>query len=326
MEIILQRIQLAPLVFYNAYDNRGFLLDLIHNRLIELNEDDTTILNALFHRSTLSEAIRHIHTTSPALDHLGEAEVLALVDHLSDQRLLETRPSPPPLAHLIHPLKGDATKPKTPTTSVHQATFRQRLTGAGHIISALNELRKGEEGLYRTHQYLQKLKDSWNTRGEQTSLSGEQLARREYWFYRLITGLVERRIAHLLGQTVGNEGLCLIRAVALCAYLLPLGIPATLVIARPRYGVSGGFKLHVWVEIEGRAFNETHTHQLKDRGPSPSISAGGVGWNWDAFCACSFDSLNACDVGCFGRQSQVSRCLPELRGENKLHRERPGPA
>jgi len=69
-----------------------------------------------------------------------------------------------------------------------------------------------------------------------------------------------------------------------------------------------------------------HTHQLKDSGPSSSSHAGGAGLNWDASCACSFGSLNACAVGYFGGQSKASDCLPELLGENRRYRGPPAPA
>src|SRR5260221_13887731 len=70
----------------------------------------------------------------------------------------------------------------------------------------------------------------------------------------------------------------------------------------------------------------THTHQLKDPGPSSLSHAGGAGRNWDASCACSFGSLNACDVGCFGGQSKASDCPPELLGESRRHHGPPAPA
>src|SRR6266568_7755115 len=76
----------------------------------------------------------------------------------------------------------------------------------------------------------------------------------------------------------------------------------------------------------GHLLEYTHTHQLKDPGPSSSSHAGGAGRSWDASCACSFGSLNACEVGYFGGQNKVSGCLPELLGENKQYRELPAPA
>lgn len=109
--------------------------------------------------------------------------------------------------------------------------------------------------MYLAHQYIEKLKGHVATKRSSVS-HVMALVREEYWFYRLITGLFEHRIAHVMGQAPGNEGLCLIRACSLCAYLLPLGIPASVVIARPKYGSRDGFKLHVWVEVEGTPLNE----------------------------------------------------------------------
>src|SRR5260370_23681252 len=82
--------------------------------------------------------------------------------------------------------------------------------------------------------------------------------------------------------------------------------------------ISTLFSLVIYVAGIVRGKNVgTHTHQLKGSGPNSSSRAGGVGRSWDASCACSFGSLNACDVGRFGGQSKVSGRLPKLLGENR---------
>ena len=48
----------------------------------------------------------------------------------------------------------------------------------------------------------------------------------------------------------------MVRAFALCAYLLALSVPAQIIISRPIYGARDGFKLHLWVEIQGEPLNE----------------------------------------------------------------------
>src|SRR5258708_1869400 len=98
--------------------------------------------------------------------------------------------------------------------------------------------------------------------------------------------------------------------------------------AVPRSTLSGELLEQHWLSkslagILGGKNVGTHTHQLKDPGPSSLSHAGGAELNWDASCACSFGSLNAYDVGYFGGQNKGSGYLPELRGENKQHRERP---
>src|SRR5437879_3814747 len=69
----------------------------------------------------------------------------------------------------------------------------------------------------------------------------------------------------------------------------------------------------------------THAHQLKDSKPSSSSRAGGAGRHWDASYACSFDTLNACDVGWLVGQREASGPLREPPAENWRYREPPVP-
>src|SRR5207253_1446305 len=84
------------------------------------------------------------------------------------------------------------TKPLTPVT------WRRRLEGAGHIICILSEL---QGGFHKATLYLQKLREDWPAKdallSEEAAL---RLASREYGFYRLVSGLIERRVAILIGQ------------------------------------------------------------------------------------------------------------------------------
>src|SRR6266702_8238081 len=77
----------------------------------------------------------------------------------------------------------------------------------------------------------------------------------------------------------------------------------------------------------GHLLEYTHTHQLKDPGPSSSSHAGGAGRSWDASCACSFGSLNACERFLLWRAEQSER-LPARasRREQAVSRTRLSPA
>lgn len=256
MEIAGQWVKLAPLVHYDDYDNCGYLLDIKQNALIELNEHDTLLLSAILRSSTLTEVYQYLARAQPSsVDKDTEADVLTLVERLQDQKLVELEK-----ARSFSASSRDSAPPQNPQKGqlapCHPITWRQRLVSAGHSIIILAGLCKGDEGVYKAHQYLWKLKEHNATKTISATLA-VALVGKEYWFYRLITGLLERRVAHVIGQVPGNEGLCLIRALSLCAYLLPLGVPASVVIARPKYGSRDGFKLHVWVEVEdGTTLNE----------------------------------------------------------------------
>lgn len=246
--------QLAPLVSYDDYDGDGYLLGIRQGVLIELDSRGTCILNALLCSVTLSEAVRHLALgTSTQSSHV---EVLAFAKRLADQRLIEPgRDSFPGGTSLPNVFLHQ--QEELAESSVPPVTWQQRWQGAAHILTVLGELCTGEWGFYKAHQYIWKLKERSLIKLIAPA-SAIELVHREYWFYRLIVGLLERRTAHLIGQAPGNEGLCLIRSLALCAYLLPLGVPAAVVIGRPLYGSRDGFKLHVWVELveDGTPLNE----------------------------------------------------------------------
>lgn len=256
MEIAGQWVKLAPLVSYDDYDTCGYLLDIRQNILVELNTRDTLLLSAMLNSETLAEALQQFNggAQRAPLSGVSAEDVCALFKRLQEQKLLEAQiaSSSSALPQTFVSPPGQKEAPPTPFGPI---TWKQRLIGAGHIISLLAELCKGDEGVYQAHQYIWKLKDHVVTKRSSVS-HVMTLVRKEYWFYRLITGLFEHRIAHVMGQVPRNEGLCLVRACSLCVYLLPLGIPASVVIARPKYGSRDGFKLHVWVEVEGTPLNE----------------------------------------------------------------------
>lgn len=245
--------QLAPLVCYDDYDGCGYLLDIRHGVLKELSEQDTCMLSAVLHSISRAEAIRSL-SLQIGDDNL-ELEVSALLQQLERQGWL----SLPAADQASEAPRARAICNET-VHAFHAITLRQRIAGAGHIIFVLNELRKVGDGLYRAYQYIHSLKSTTNTLSTEEAL---RAVREEYWFYRIITGLFERRIARLLGQVPGEEGLCMVRAFALCAYLLVLDIPAQIIIARPKYGSRSGFKLHVWVELNGKPLNEVAN--IRDR-------------------------------------------------------------
>jgi hypothetical protein len=239
-------VGLSPFVRYDDYDGYGYLLDIRHGVLEELNERDTCILSTILRSETRAEALHSLsrHIRGENL----ETDASALLERLERHQFLESQASEYPIdAPYEVKLCNSAVRPFHPTT------LRQRIVGAGHIVFILNELRQKDDGFFRAYQSIQKGKGMMCILSPEAAL---RVVREEYWWYRIITGLLERRIAHLLGQVPGEEGLCMVRAFALCAYLLTLGVPAQMIIARPRYGSRSGFKLHVWVELNGKPLNE----------------------------------------------------------------------
>ena len=237
--------RLAPFVSYDDYDGYGYLLNIRHGVLEELNERDTCMLSAILKSVTSEEAV---HSLSLQIDGENlEMGISALLKRLESYQLLERQADNHP-GNVPHAMEtyNDRGKP------FHPATLKQRIIGASHIVLVLNELHQ-KDGLYRAYQYIQKLKTAMAFFSTEAAL---QAVREEYWVYRIVTGLLERRVAHLLGQDPGEEGLCMVRAFAFCVYLLALNVPAQIVIGRPMYGSRNAFKLHVWVEMQGKPLNE----------------------------------------------------------------------
>ena len=240
---------LASFVSYDEYDGIGFFLDIRHGLLHELNEGDTHLIGAIFSCDTVEEAILSLlHFSHGERDAL-ETDVFSLVERLLSQGLLEPRVTASTHA-TSSPARGAASETKQAQKNV--SSWKRRLLAGAHVLSVLHELCQ-DSGVYKACLYLQKLS---KTKHFLSTEAAFDRIRSEYWWYRLVTGLVERRVAHLLGQAPGEEGLCMVRACALCAHLLALDVPASVVIGRPLYGCRNGFKLHVWVEMRGEPLNE----------------------------------------------------------------------
>jgi Transglutaminase-like superfamily len=250
-----QKYKLAHLVYYDDYDTKGYLLDIKQNILLELDECETRILSTILSADTLTQVVALFNESrSPQTQNkIDEGDIHALLKRLSDQKLLETQTRSTSVDP--HAQYKSVWKDEAPPTQSCSVTMKQRLVGTGHMLLILAELCKREEGIYKAHQYIWQLKQRYNS-GMMSESLAVTLVYKEYWFYRLITGLVERRVAHILGQVPGNEGLCMIRALSLCAYVISLGIPANIVFGRPKYGTRGGFKIHVWVALNGIPLNE----------------------------------------------------------------------
>lgn len=242
MGVASQNIHLAPLVYYDDYDKRGLVLAIKQGLVIELNEPETVILSAMLSASPTEK------------DGITEKEGIALLERLRDQHLIVSHTSSS--SRNPHPVTPSPERRPHPRAihSQQRSFLQERLVGAEHIIFVLNELRQ-EQGLHKAYQYLQNLEQK-NTKAVLPKKEAFQRANDDYWFYRLVTGIFERKVSHLLGHLPGDEGFCLVKAFALCAYLLSLDIFAQVIIARPKYGARSKYRLHAWVEIQGEPVNE----------------------------------------------------------------------
>ena len=241
MVINVHNIQLSPLVYYDIYDGIGLLLAIQQGILLELNERETMILSE-FLSEFRGDAVQD-----------KESDGIALLERLRKHNLIIQQSDCPPCDHDSLPLTATPSHQTPPRHCDAKNLWQERLLGAEAIISVLNELR---QSFYRAYQFLHLLEQKRSTKTTYSEEEALARANHDYWIYRLITGCFERKVAHLLGQAVGEEGLCLVKGFALCAYLLAISVPAQIIIARPRYGSGSNFKLHAWVEVQGKPLNE----------------------------------------------------------------------
>src|SRR5260370_34630805 len=250
-------IRVPQLVGYDYWDRYAMLYDIRSDRLVEFSVRQSSIIAAALSSSSIEELLGRLSALQPPPE---SEEVLTLLKGLREWGLIEERTSaaiavspfvgPPPVAR---PSRSGQDRVGQP---LPRPSFLLRCHGGMSIVSVTGEL---VQGIYKAYQYIETLEQKRLVGGlalpKETAL---QLAKREPLLPRQGTALVERRAAHLLGQSAKAEeqGPCFIRAFALCAYLLSLGIPARIVIARPMYSVVRGFKLHAWVEVEGEALIE----------------------------------------------------------------------
>jgi Transglutaminase-like superfamily len=60
----------------------------------------------------------------------------------------------------------------------------------------------------------------------------------------------------MLVRSLAPTGVCLVRSIAFCTYLRALGLPATVVIGRACFDLSGHAPFHAWVELAGLVVND----------------------------------------------------------------------
>lgn len=116
-------------------------------------------------------------------------------------------------------------------------SWRRRAGAALDTVRALHTLRT--EGWPAASSYLQQISLDASNLDHLTSYEVLRLARRELVLARIIS-----RFAH-------PGGLCLGRAVGLCAYARALGLPVQVVLGRARALMNPSFTFHAWIELDG---------------------------------------------------------------------------
>ena len=67
---------------------------------------------------------------------------------------------------------------------------------------------------------------------------------------------LELVFCQMLVRLLAPTALCLVRSIAFCTYLRALDLPATVVIGRACFDLSGQYSFHAWTELAGEVVND----------------------------------------------------------------------
>lgn len=123
--------------------------------------------------------------------------------------------------------------------------------GAAHFLTSLFDVFRRHKRAHQMRQYVWSVLSRTLSRitCHQNNMEGDllwRLARRELVFCQILV------------RCLTPTGMCLVRSIAFCCYLRALGLPASVVIGRACFDLSGHYPLHAWTELAGLVVND-HT-------------------------------------------------------------------
>ena len=284
-------IALAQGIVFDTTNGEGCLLDTINGECLALNQVATTLLQSgILHESreaVLAEGRLCIEASDQQLD----GALQTLVEQLRARHLLATDTSQesmqpsreagnkqgPPVEEPSSPndlfntscdawgtsmawevfLTGTLSNSPLPSSSL-----LERVYAWSHVIGVLLFIgccRATEQILMQLHlrkivqliqrwewrnvcQFLYAVR-SWSKRRYSPSES-VRFARRELLWCQGVVRLV------------APVAMCLVRSIAFCIYLRALGLPATVVVGRERFGLVNDGDFHAWVEVAEHVVND----------------------------------------------------------------------
>jgi len=121
--------------------------------------------------------------------------------------------------------------------------------GSTHLLATVCDL-------LRCHERAQQVRQcEWEVLAQRLSRLGNSSSDMEA---DLLWRLARRELiwCQMLVRSLAPTGVCLLRSIAFCAYLRALGLPATVVIGRACFDLSGHSPFHAWVELAGLVVND----------------------------------------------------------------------
>jgi hypothetical protein len=277
-------IHLATGVLFDTTNEEGRLLHTATGTCVDLDPLATLFLQTALEAETKAHTLAALASRVDATQEQLEEALASVLDHLLTHGFLSTTASPdaghaeagqvpffsegammpqPRLSGHSHVdweffLTGQVMNSSLPRFSCFRRGYACWKTGTlllllgyAHLVASLFESlrqsKRAERVRQRTWRVLvQRLSRCLSHPSKLDADCTMRVARRELVFCQILV--------RLLAPTAA----CLVRSIAFCAYLRALGLPATVVIGRARFDLSGWYSFHSWTELAGYVVND-HT-------------------------------------------------------------------
>jgi Transglutaminase-like superfamily len=277
-------IHLASGVIFDSTNDEGHLLHTATGSCLALDPLATLFLQTALNQESKASTLAALRTRVEATDAQLEEALASVLDHLLTLGFLSTIPfadaGTTEARHLpVFSVDVLAASNQPPLSRQPCPDWEFFLTGrmVNSPLPRISPLRRGDAfcktgtlvlSMGPTH-LLTTLCDllGWHTRAQQIrqrewELLAQRLSRLgSPWRDMeadLLWRLARRELVwcQMLVRVFAPTGVCLIRSIAFCTYLRALGLPATVVIGRACFDLSGHAPFHAWVELAGLVVND----------------------------------------------------------------------
>jgi len=277
-------IHLASGILFDAANEEGQLLHTATGTCLALDPLATLFLQTALNQESKASTLATLESRVDATDAQLEESLASVLDHLLTLGFLCTVPSADAgtmEARYLPIFSADVqTAPNYPPLS-RQSHVDWEFFLTGRMVNSplprVSPFRRGD-ALWKTGtlvlsmgstHLLATLRDllGWHTRAQQIrqcewELLTQRLSRLGgSWSDMeadLLWRLARRELVwcQMLVRILAPTGVCLLRSIAFCTYLRALGLPATVVIGRACFDLSGRALFHAWVELAGFVVND----------------------------------------------------------------------
>ena len=277
-------IYLASDVRFDATNEEGQLLHTATGTCLALDPLATLFLQTALNQESKASTLVALETRVDATGVQLEEALASVLDHLVTLRFLSTIPSADAgtteARHLpIFSADVLAASNQPPLSRQSRVDWEFFLTGrmGNSPLPRVSPLRRGD-ALWKTGTLVLSMGSThllatlcdllgWHTPAQQIrqhewELLAQRLSRlgsaRSDMEADLLWRLARRELVwcQMLVRSLAPTGVCLLRSIAFCTYLRAFGLPATVIIGRACFDLSGHAPLHAWVELAGLVVND----------------------------------------------------------------------